>query len=1034
MLSTTKMLLTFVATLSVAFFVMPQGSQCQSSFFFDYYNSGNGLSQNSVYSIAQTSDGFMWFGTQEGINRFDGKYFTQISENYNRKDKNEMDYGEFSKTINCLLCDSRDHLWVGTAKEIAIYDQRKNKFYTPSFYYPGLTLPPDPNIVAVSEIQQVLWILTQNKGVYAYDTKRKAMINLRWQGQAPKKILSVQRDSQNRIWLCSEKEIFLLNGDLFHPVEQINNFLKPAGLIDMRIVGAELWLINGKRQIYYCATDLSPRSIKHFPEGFTGLSLVSDPALLHLSNDSMLWIGSRSDGLLKVNLRSRRYEPLADNSPKQILNTRFVLSCFTDRQKITWVGLSGGIFKFDHKDTRIDLWRAGSTEPKKTTDNHIMSIFSANDRDMYMGTLNGGLLHLDLATGEHQHYMPTNIGNALSESKNIYEVIGEGQNMLWMATWGGLYSFNTLTKQFIEYKDFNDEQTLQLCALLKLHHTDFILIGGYNGGLRLFNTLTKHFSKPKDDRHFLDNTRLRVRYMKEFEHGDILMSTETQCLVKYNYISGLFTTYPQFSRICGASRYFCFHDKYLWIATDDGLIQADRQTMAVLRCWTSKNGLANDYIYAIQPDRYGRIWISSNGGLSMIDAKNNTCRNFSLSDNLQDLEFNTASCYTDQKGNLWFGGINGMNMVEPNITPPDTFSPRPTLTQINVMNQPFESDTAIPYLHKIVLPYNKNFISLQFQTLNFSQTDKIVYKYYLEDVDTGWIHTSQTNLLNYTQLQPGQYTFHMMSANAGDIWCKNETTLQIIITPPWWQSWWFRILAISSFCAAIFYLISARIRSIRKQENLKYKIIETEMKSLRSQMNPHFIFNSLNSINGFIIENKTHLASDYLTKFSRLIRLILENSKNETITLEKEIETLKLYLLMESLRFEDKFTYSVNVQADIDLDDINIPPLIIQPYVENAIWHGLLPKPQKGWVKIDITQNAERLRISINDNGIGREQAQKNNAGRTKSNRSYGMEITQQRILTLHPKNSIVIDDLKDRDDQPSGTRVTLHIYLPPNS
>jgi hypothetical protein len=735
--------------------------------------------------------------------------------------------------------------------------------------------------------------------------------------------------------------------------------------------------------------------------------------------------------LIKVNLNRKTFESTKNNSNKQYSNTNFVLSFFTDRQKITWVGLSGGIFKFDIKDTRIDRWKAESSNLNLPPDNHIMSIYSQNNTDIYMGTLNAGLLHLDRRTMKPVYYMPTNIGNTLSEASNIYEVTGGQDNLLWMATWGGLYSFNTLTKQFVEYKDFNDEQTLQLCALIKLKNADKLLVGGYNGGLRLFSTTTKHFSPVPDFSHFLDSNKLRVRYMKEMSGGNVLMSTEAQCLINYNYLSGEFTPYPQFKMLCGASRYFCFHDGFLWIATDDGLIQADKNTMQVVCFWTVLNGLKNDYIYTVMPDQFDRIWISTNGGLSMIEYKNGTCRNFGLSDNLQDLEFNTASCYKDHDNKLWFGGINGLNIVEPNISKPDRFSPAPTITGIQVMNQPLASDTATPYLKQITLPYNQNFISFQFQTLNYAQTDKIIYKYLMEGVDTGWISSANQQMVNYTQLQPGNYKFRIKSANAGDIWSATEATLQITITPPWWKTWWFKL---GSSLAAVLLLISmvaGRIKTIRKQESLKYKIIETEMKSLRAQMNPHFIFNSLNSINGFIIENKTHLASDYLTKFSRLIRLILENSKNETISLEKEIETLKLYLLMESLRFENKFEYTIQVDDDVETEDIAIPPLMIQPYVENAIWHGLLPKTTKGRVLINISKQLDTVIIKIQDDGIGRKNALINKKIRPEKNKSYGMEITGQRILALDANNKILIEDLTAENGEPQGTLVTLKLHLP---
>ncbi len=1001
----------------------------QNQLYFDYYNSQNGLSQNSVYSITQSKDGFMWFGTQEGINRFDGKYFTQINPNYNKSDSNEMDYGEFSKTINNLYLDSKDLIWVGTAKEISIYNRFTNKFYIPSYYYKNFSLPSDANIIHITEINHQLWVLTLNKRLFCYDIIKKQMLPVNIENNSLKKIISIQNDRQDHLWICDNKHVYQYENGIFKAQNDINEQIGISGITNMTIVNNDLWIITGLREIIYFNLEQNKSRTKHFfYKEYKGKSRITDASTIHQSSKDILWIGSRSNGLIKINLQSRMFESLSDYNQNPSLGNKFVLSFFTDRQNITWVGLSGGIYKFDYKDTEIELWQSRMNKDQKTNDNCILSIYSNDDNNFYMGTLNGGLIYLNYQTKEYQYYSPTHIGSNLSESKNIYEVIGDDHNLLWMATWGGLYSFNTLTKQFIEYKDFDDEQTLQLCAIVKIKTGNDILLGGYNGGLRLFNIDTKRFEQILDKNNFLEQNKLRVRYMKEIEEGKIFMSTETNCLVQYDYKLGKFTTYPQFNKLCGASRYFFFDSIYLWIATDDGLIQANKSNMQVIKYWTSSDGLANSYIYAVLPDKYHRIWVSTNGGLSMIDYKNHICRNFTISDNLQDLEFNTASCYTDKDKNLWFGGINGLNKVYPNLTKVNTFSPTPLITQINVMNLPLKTDTATPYINKIVLPHTKNFISFQFQTPNYSQTDKIVYKYILEGVDTGWINIGSNNFINYTQLQPGKYTFKVMSNNASNQWSK-AATVELEIIPPWWQTWWFWTLFIITAISIMLYAISYRIKHIKKEEGLKYKIIESEMKSLRSQMNPHFIFNSLNSINGFVIENKTHLASDYLTKFARLIRLILENSKNETITLEKELDTLKLYLLMESLRFEDKFEYSINIQQSVEIEEINIPPLIIQPFVENAIWHGLLHRNTKGTLAINISQQKNYLQIEIIDNGIGREKSASYKNIKHESRKSYGIEITKQRLHSLNEKNTIEIFDLKN-EFEALGTKVLLTIYI----
>jgi LytS/YehU family sensor histidine kinase len=232
------------------------------------------------------------------------------------------------------------------------------------------------------------------------------------------------------------------------------------------------------------------------------------------------------------------------------------------------------------------------------------------------------------------------------------------------------------------------------------------------------------------------------------------------------------------------------------------------------------------------------------------------------------------------------------------------------------------------------------------------------------------------------------------------------------------------------FILFITFLINRYLVNQEKEKgNLKRKISESEMQTLRSQMNPHFLFNSLNSINSFIVQQKSREASSYLTTFSKLMRNILENSRYESITLEKEINTLKMYLEIEAVRLEHKFDYEIIIDKNIELEFIKIPPLIIQPFAENAIWHGLNNKPNKGLLKIEIQEiNENCISISIIDDGIGRKAAALLKKEQLK-HKSYGIDITINRLQLVNSKNNYRIIDLSDDNDKITGTKVELQIY-----
>jgi LytS/YehU family sensor histidine kinase len=230
----------------------------------------------------------------------------------------------------------------------------------------------------------------------------------------------------------------------------------------------------------------------------------------------------------------------------------------------------------------------------------------------------------------------------------------------------------------------------------------------------------------------------------------------------------------------------------------------------------------------------------------------------------------------------------------------------------------------------------------------------------------------------------------------------------------------------------------SRLRYKRKRDRelitteFKKQLAQAETKALRSQMNPHFIFNCLNSINSFVIDGKHEIASDYLIKFSKLIRLILDNSRSETISIEKELDALKLYVVLESARFDNRFKCVYNIAGDVNTGSVMIPPMLLQPFVENAIWHGLMQKEGEGTIAVEIRkENEEFLNISITDDGIGREKAAEIKS-KSATHKSHGFKVTTQRIEMMNKLNSagaqVHIIDLKDEQGHASGTRVELKI------
>jgi LytS/YehU family sensor histidine kinase len=340
---------------------------------------------------------------------------------------------------------------------------------------------------------------------------------------------------------------------------------------------------------------------------------------------------------------------------------------------------------------------------------------------------------------------------------------------------------------------------------------------------------------------------------------------------------------------------------------------------------------------------------------------------------------------------------------------------------------------------EIRLRHNQNTFSFEFSNTDFiSEQQDIRSLYMLQNYDNAWRKAGEEKTAYYFNLPPGKYVFKVKAINAAGI--ATEKNITVIIAPPWWQTWWAYSAYALCFAASVVLLSKAQQRRLIKKERERNKLLELEMQALRAQMNPHFIFNCLSSINSFILKNKTEEASKYLTKFSRLIRMVLNNSKEAFISLEDELETLRLYLDMEKLRFKNSFDYGFNFKNAVEVENILIPPLLLQPFAENAIWHGLMHLPDRqagkqetGFLNFDFSAEEKFLTCIITDNGVGREQAELLKSKSAEKQKSMGLKITTERLSLLNDSSNqqtfFTIEDLTDENENAIGTRVHLKIY-----
>lgn len=330
---------------------------------------------------------------------------------------------------------------------------------------------------------------------------------------------------------------------------------------------------------------------------------------------------------------------------------------------------------------------------------------------------------------------------------------------------------------------------------------------------------------------------------------------------------------------------------------------------------------------------------------------------------------------------------------------------------------------------------------IEFATLNLLRRNMVKYSYMLDNYDEDWEYcNSNHRYVDYNKMRPGTYVFKIKAANEVNQWMEEPTELTIIIQPAWYQRASFNILVILLLSFAIFVVVRQRNKIVNQKREQKRIIteLETQMlqlkqKTLQLQMNPHVIFNTLNSIQQYILNNDVENAVSYLSSFSKLMRRILNNSNERYITLSDEIEAVSLYLQLESMRLGNRFSYEIDVAPEVDAKNIEIAPLIVQPFVENAIIHGLVPKKDNCFLSIRFSKLSEgKLLCVVEDNGVGRKHSEKMKQERGASHKSYGMSITRRRLETLtkisNDDFSVEVVDLYDDNDMPSGTRVDIII------
>ncbi|RLD22130.1 MAG: hypothetical protein DRI69_02130 [Bacteroidetes bacterium] len=743
-------------------------------------------------------------------------------------------------------------------------------------------------------------------------------------------------------------------------------------------------------------------------------------------SDSAIWISATMGavsfnpltGAAKSYLQSDNItDPVMDLGPVMI-----------DKMGRYWIGYVNGLRIHDPNQSHIEIIDC----PLMTNARHYIPrrvSFGRNQDLLYLA--------VDFSEGLYTY-------NLRNKNWNIYNFEGVKPNKelrIWDALWSG-DTLWILERQGLYYYKEGSGIVKEIPLNLSQESYRF----------RSFATVTKD--------EFWMSSNLRGIYMAYPSRGELKHYTEIKAFKNHDFLqhvdklhldqngllwlgykNHLWVYIPETSHFIDISAnvndgqpFLYLHDFYedakgIWLSTYSGvyLIQrTDGDQFESTRITTiSTNNVLTDL--------EGDVWLITERSITKINSHNDLSQRYTKNDGLPNTGrygYERIDRFNDDR--LFLSGRKVFAIFHPNDLIPAPETPQPYFVSAFVDGIETKLHGLGLSLNYLNLEPNQNSVTIDFSAISFSSRINNRFRYKLEGVNEDWVVTGAGSKgPTYVNLQGGDYRFYVEATGTGDNWGA-PAIIEIKVGEYWWQKLWVQLLLALLALCMLFVIYRIRIGRMRKQNEIQMQIVDLERKALQAQMNPHFIFNAMNSIQNLVAKSDEKGAIFYLGRFGKLLRSVLDNSNDSYVSLSKELELVENYILLESLRFQGVFKYDIDVDPALDYSDIKIPGFIIQPVVENAIQHGLIPKKGEGELKIALRQNGAILSCIVEDNGVGRQASASSN--KNKGGSSVGLKILKSR-LELHSQGDIegeviFIEDLYSEDGSPSGTRVNIKLPI----
>ena len=1023
---------------------------------FDHISLEQGLSQSTVNAIVQDGLGFLWFGTQDGLNRYDG--YTVATYKYAPADSLALsDNGIWS------LCRDRDgDIWIGTTRGgLNRYNTSRDTFTHFSHDPRDTASISENNVTSVfQDSRGNIWAGTLSSGLNCFDPDQKSFFHLRHDpadstSLADNAVWAITEDPGGNIWVATWGGLcrYIPAGqhspsqrggsfrryrhDPRRPESIAGNTIRTLlagrdGRIWIGIWGQGLDCFNQQIGTFVHYTAASPA-----PHTLSSNLILS----LHEDTQNALWIGTNGGGLNRIDPRTGavahyRHAPSAARS----LNNDIICSLYEDNTGILWIGTAaGGVNVYDRLKNRFPHFRSDQSTPRGLSGNDVWALQEDHAGALWIGTYGGGLNRYDRSTGEFTHYLhDPRVPSSLSHN-NIISLAMSRTGELWAGTeGGGLERMDPTSKKITHFRhDPRDPASLIQNEVTVLHEdpAGTLWIGTNGGGLdRLDASRRSFFHYPPDENSPTALPAGTVLSLLEDAEGYLWVGTYGGGLARLDPATDLFQRFQNVSGQANGLNNNTVLSLYedstgvLWIGTYGGGLNRFDRKAGTWRQYTEADGLPNNVIYGILPDHRGRLWLPTNKGLARFTPATGDVRIYDATDGLQGNEFNQGAAFRGRDGTFYLGGINGFNAFFPDSIRDNPCIPPVYLTSLRVFDRTIPLPQALSATNAIELQHDQNFLSCEFVALSYTASGKNRYRYMLEGLDKTWIDAGNRRFTSYTNLDPGRYVLHISASNNDGVWNTRGVTLGITIVPPYWKTWWFRVTAVVVIAGLLFLMYRYRVKKLLEIERIRTSIATDLHDDIGSTLTEIALFSDVG-----LREMKAKPQASVLTddERARLVSLFSDTGSTARALIDAmndivwavdpkndSFEFLLLRMKMHATKMLEAKGINYEIDIPAELASLRLPLgmrrrmfLIFKEAINNILRHA-----QPTRVVLTMRREGRTLMMTMADNGIGFDPRD--------AMRGNGLHNMEERARSIG-------GDLAITSSSGLGTTITLHAPIP---